>query len=432
MKTINWLINVLKRANLLNNAMIFRYSLKIALSGLRTNKSRSALTILGIVIGITSIMVIMSLGRGAQDLILGQIEGIGARTIAISPGRHPKGMMDIMSTFTDSLKQNDLKLLSSKANLPHMEKNMPIVFGAEKIVFESDAVEPTIFGATNLFSEIYDTNIVKGRNMTDEDIKNYADVIIIGDKIKDDLFNNQEAVNQKVKVKNRSFRVIGVMEKKGQSALVNFDSAAIVPYTTAQQYIFGTKYYNRIIIQADAENNVGKTVEDIKLTLRNSHNIDDPEKDDFFVETQADAMKIVGTITSALTLFLAAVAAISLVVGGVGIMNIMLVSVTERTREIGLRKALGATGKNIMLQFLLEAIGLTLAGGVIGISLGAALSMLAAFIINRFYGLGWGYAFPLTAALLGLGVAALIGLIFGLYPARQAAKKSPMEALRYE
>jgi len=150
------------------------------------------------------------------------------------------------------------------------------------------------------------------------------------------------------------------------------------------------------------------------------------------VETQADAIKTVGTITSVLTLFLAAVAAISLIVGGVGIMNIMLVSVTERTREIGLRKALGATSKNILLQFLLESIGLTAMGGIIGISLGVGLSLLIAFGINKFSGLAWGYNFPISAAILGLGVSGLIGLIFGIYPARQAAKKSPMEALRYE
>lgn len=412
--------------------MTLKYSLKTAFNGLRANKSRSALTILGIVIGITAIMMVMSLGQGAQDLILGQIQGIGAKTIGIAPGRQPKGMMDALATFTDSLKQKDLELLSSKANVPHAAKIMPVVFGSEKAVFENNATRPTIFGVNDMFSELYDVYPDQGRSMTEEEVRSYADVVVIGSKIKEDLFGNQEAVNQKIKIKNRNFRVIGVLEKKGAGSLVNFDNVAVIPYTTAQQYIFGIKYFNRLAVEADSEANVAKTVEDIKITLRNSHNIDDPEKDDFFVETQADAIKTVGTITSVLTLFLAAVAAISLIVGGVGIMNIMLVSVTERTREIGLRKALGATSKNIMLQFLLESVGLTATGGVIGISLGVGLSILVALVINKFAGLSWGYNFPVSAALLGLGVSGLIGLVFGIYPARQAAKKSPMEALRYE
>jgi putative ABC transport system permease protein len=194
----------------------------------------------------------------------------------------------------------------------------------------------------------------------------------------------------------------------------------------------GIKYFNRIIVEADSEANVNLTAEDIKITLRNSHNITDPDKDDFFVETQADAMKTVGTITNVLTLFLISVAAISLIVGGVGIMNIMLVSVTERTREIGLRKALGATRKNILTQFLLESITLTTIGGVIGILLGASFSFLASLVLSRYLALNWSFTFPLSASIIGIAVSAAVGLIFGLYPARQAAKKSPIEALRYE
>jgi putative ABC transport system permease protein len=206
----------------------------------------------------------------------------------------------------------------------------------------------------------------------------------------------------------------------------------MAPYTTVQENLLGIKYFQHLIAEVDNEENTDQAVNDIKITLRNLHNITDPEKDDFNVQTQADMVKQVSTVTGVLTLFLASVAAISLIVGGVGIMNIMLVSVTERTREIGLRKAVGATGKDILMQFLLEATMLTSIGGLVGIFLGATLGFLISLAITKFAGLNWGFSFPIGAALLGLGVAASIGLIFGIYPARQASRKSPIEALKYE
>lgn len=412
--------------------MNFRYLFKTAFSGLKTNKSRSALTILGIVIGITAIMMVMSLGEGAQNLILGQIQSIGSKTIAIAPGRHPKGPTDVFSTFTDSLKPKDLTALARKENVPHLTNVMPITFGSESLAFENETHRSTIFGTTDLFAKIYDMYPDQGRLFGDEEIKSYADVVVLGSKVKEELFGENDAVGQKVKIKGRNFRVIGLLPQKGQFSFLNFDDSAIIPYTTAQRYIFGIRYFHRLVAEVDTEENINQTVADIKMTLRQSHGITDPAKDDFFVETQADAMEMVSTVTSALTLFLAAVAAISLVVGGVGIMNIMLVSVTERTREIGLRKALGATKRNILLQFLLEAVFLTTVGGIVGIAFGAGFSFIASVILIQTVSSGWRFAFPVMAALLGLGVSAAVGLVFGLYPAHQAAKKSPIEALRYE
>ncbi len=377
-------------------------------------------------------MIVMSLGQGAQNLILSQIQSIGSKTIAIIPGRQPTGPTDVLSTFTDSLKERDIQLLQRKENVQYLSQIMPIVFGTEVTAYGNETYRPTILGVTPFFSDIYNIYPDKGQIFSDDDVKSYAQVVVIGSKVKTELFGNEDAVGQKIKIKGRNFKVVGVLPQKGQLSFLNFDEIAIMPYTTAQQYVFGIKYFNRIVVQADNETNVPRTVYDITATLRNSHNITDPAKDDFFIQTQAQAMETVGNITNIITLFLAAVAAISLVVGGIGIMNIMLVSVTERMREIGLRKALGATNKNILSQFLIEAIILTALGGVIGIALGTAASFGASYVLTHFLNLAWLFSFPLSAALLGIGVAAIVGLVFGIYPAYSASRLSPTEALRHE
>ena len=412
--------------------MNIRHLLKPSSGGLKTNKSRSVLTILGIVIGIAAIIIVMALGQGAQNLILGQLQAIGSKVIAVVPGRQPTGPADIIATFTDSLKEKDLESLENKSNVPHAVNIMPVVFGSQTAAFESETYSPTILGVTEIFANLYNIYTADGRIFTEDEVKSYADVVVIGDEIKKELFGASDAVGEKIKIKGRNFRVIGVLNKAGQVSFINFDKVAFVPYTTAQQYIFGIKYFHRLAIEADTEENVPSTVAAIQTTLRNNHNITDSKKDDFFIETQASAMATVSTITGALTMFLAAVAAISLIVGGIGIMNIMLVSVTERTHEIGLRKALGATEADILKQFLLEAVLLTAIGGIVGIVLGGLLSLGISLLLSHILGVDWKFTFPINGALLGLGVSALIGLTFGLYPAKQAAKKSPIEALRYE
>lgn len=405
---------------------------KIALGGLKTNRSRSLLTILGIVIGITAIMMVMSIGQGAQNLILAQMQGLGAKVIAILPGRQPKGFMDILSIFSDSLKLKDAEALKNKNNVPHLNRIMPIVFGNELASFGNQTYRATILGVSEYFNEIYNLTLEKGEPFTEDDVKAYANVAVIGHKVKEQLFGEDEAIGQKIKIKNQIFKIIGVIGQKGQGTFVNFDDLIIIPYTAAQQNLFGIKYYHRIAVEVDKEENVDITVEDIKQTLRASHNIVDPEKDDFYIQTQKEAIKQTQTVTNTLKYFLAAVAAISLIVGGVGIMNIMLVSVTERTKEIGLRKAVGATPKEILLQFLLEAIFLTMTGGIIGIIFGAVNSLISSIVLSKLLAVHWQFTFPLRAMFLGLITSGLIGLIFGLYPAQKAAKKSPIEALRYE
>ncbi len=412
--------------------MLLRYSFLTAVRGLRTNKSRSALTILGIVIGITAIILVMSLGRGAQTLILSQIQGMGSRTIVVIPGREPRGPSDAAQIFSDSLKPKDFAAIRRRENVPTAADVMPLIFGGEAASFGSETYRLTIFGASELIAPMFDLTTAAGSFFTADDVRSRADVVVIGAKVKRELFGAADAVGEKIKIKGRNLRVAGVLPAKGQVSFFNFDETAIVPYPTAQQYIFGIKHFHRFIISAASEAGLTRTVRDLEATLRESHGITDPEKDDFFVETQADLAARFSAITSVLTLFLAAVAAISLVVGGIGIMNIMLVAVTERTREIGLRKAVGATERDILTQFLFESTLLTGIGGIVGILLGLLLAFGSAVALRRAVGLAWTFVVPVPAVILGVGVSTLVGVVFGLYPASKAARKNPIEALRYE
>ena len=272
----------------------------------------------------------------------------------------------------------------------------------------------------------------EGSYYTQDDIDRYMRVTIIGSKIRDELFGNQEAVGKSLNIKDQRFRIVGVFSDKGSVGGFNFDEMAMIPETTAQRYITGSDYFMEIIILADAVQNVDKMVLDITNTLRDTHDLSFGEEADFNVQTQKNLVGQIELVTSILTAFLAAVVAISLIVGGVGIMNIMLVSVTERTKEIGLRKALGARRRDILRQFLFEAVMLTSIGGLIGIILGAIVAFGISLILSRTVATGWTFTFPLGAAILGLFVSGGIGLLFGIYPANQAAKKSPIEALQYE
>lgn len=411
--------------------MTFRHSVQTAFKGLEENKSRSLLTILGIVIGITAIILVMALGEGAQNLILNQVQGMGARTIAVGAGREPSGPSDAGQIFSDSLKKRDLDLLSRKENVPDIDEIVPLVFGSASASHENETYGLTIFGVSPALEILFDMPLREGVFFNDEDVRARAKNVVIGAKVKTELFGADDALGQTIKLKGNNFRVTGILEERGQD-LFNFDEAAIIPYTTAQDYVLGIKHFNRFIAQATTEQVINQAAKEIRQTLRESHNITDSSKDDFFVTTQVDLAARLSSITAVLTIFLAAVAAISLIVGGIGIMNIMLVSVTERTKEIGLRKALGATHKNILTQFLLEAVMLTGVGGIMGILIGLGLSFITSVVLTQYLNLAWPFSIPLSAIILGLGVSGLIGLVFGLYPARTAARKSPIEALRYE
>jgi len=414
--------------------MNVKHTVKTAYKGIILHKGRTLLTLLGIIIGITSIMMILSIGNGAEGLILNEIGGLGAETIVLRPGKEPEGPTDIAGTiFADSIKEKDVEALKKKNNVPHLADVSPGVIVAESASFEGETYRPQILGwSAEFMSKMLHVYPEKGVLFGDYETEQNQSVAVIGAKVKDELFGNKEALGQNITIKNKKFRVVGILPKKGQAAFVNVDELVLIPYTTAQKYLLGIDYYNEVIIKADSPDNVARTVEDIKQTIRESHNITDPKKDDFFVVTQEGLVSQIKTIVSALTAFLSSVVAIALVVGGIGVMNIMLVSVTERTKEIGLRKALGATNKDILQQFMFEAMMLTGIGGIVGVLLGALLSLFAAIILREVLLLDWVFTFPFSAAILGFGASAFVGLVFGIYPARQASKKSPMEALRYE
>ncbi|OHA46703.1 MAG: hypothetical protein A3A80_02480 [Candidatus Terrybacteria bacterium RIFCSPLOWO2_01_FULL_44_24] len=412
--------------------MLIRDLARIAMGGLTVNIGRSMLTILGIVIGVASIILIVSVGNGAQRLILSQFEGIGSRVLVIQPGRQPQGPSDFFEFFTDSLKERDVKALTVRGSVPGIVDVAPVVAGNFSVVWRDESKRATTFGATDIFADILDVSTASGEFFTNEDVRQRTSVVVLGYKLNQDIFGDSDAIGQVVKIKNVNFRVGGVLPKKGNVGLLNVDDVAILPYTAAQEYLTGTDYFQEILIRVENEDVMPRVEEDVKNLLRMNHNITDPAKDDFHVMTPADVASRVSTVTGILTAFLTAVAAISLIVGGIGIMNIMLVSVSERTGEIGLRKAIGATNNDILKQFLLEAVILTASGGVIGMILGNTFSYVLSLALSYFLDVSWKFVLPLQAMAVGIFVSTIVGVVFGIYPARRASRLDPVEALRYE
>ena len=416
--------------------MLLRDAFKTATRSLTHGKMRSILTMLGIVIGIASVIILMSIGRSAQDLILGQVQSIGSNLIIVIPGAPSNGKFSSPASsrgiVITSLQQKDVDALERE---PSVDAAAPLVNGQAEVIYGNNNIEASYQGMTANMFAVRNLTTSKGSPFTQEDVRTASHVAVIGPDLAVKLFGTYvDPIQKIIRLKNISFRIVGVLSKGGIGAFgVDQGEIVFIPVTTAQKELLGISYFNGILVQANEQYTIDFTKSRITFILRQSHGITNPNKDDFAIQTQADILSILDSITSVLTLFLAAIASISLIVGGIGIMNIMLVSVTERTREIGLRKAVGATDTDILQQFLIESVLLTFAGGIIGIAVGAGIVSLIYFILTTFFSsLGWVFAFPVSAVILALAVSGIAGIVFGIYPARQAGKKNPIDALRYE
>jgi putative ABC transport system permease protein len=415
--------------------MLLRDALKTAIRSLTHGKMRSILTMLGIVIGIASVIVLMSIGQSAQDLILNQVKGIGSNLIIIVPGGSGNGKFSAPASsqgiVITSLIQRDIDALKRE---PSIDTAVAEVRGQADVVYGNNNVTVSFEGSTADLFPVRNFAVGKGFQFTKGDVDSGNHVAVIGPDLAKTLFGSfVNPIDKIIRLKNISFRVAGVLAKGGTGAFgIDQGNIVIIPISVAQTQLLGINYFSDITVQANQAYDVNFVKSRIQSTLERNHSITDPNKDDFTIRTQEDILSLLGNITSILTIFLAAIASISLVVGGIGIMNIMLVAVTERTREIGLRKAVGATNKDIVKQFLIESVLLTSLGGVLGITIGGGIVGLVYFVLTTFFSIGWVFAFPISAVILGLLVSGMAGIAFGIYPARQAARKNPIEALRYE
>lgn len=409
--------------------------IKISYKYLLAAKFRSFLTILGIIIGVASVIVIMAIGQSAQVLILDQISGIGSNLVGVLPGASeedgpPPAAMGIITT---TFKYSDLKALTNGRNVPEVLSGAGYVTGSEVASYGGINQTVSFIGTTSGYLEVENTEIVSGRFFTLDEENSLARLAVIGTTVARDFFGDSDPLGKTVKLKDQNYSVIGVLEKRGSSGfgMSSQDDTVFVPLRAAQKLLLGIDHLGFARLKVKEASLIPEAIANIKKTLRERHDIDDPTKDDFSVRDQASAIDTIKKVTDILRYFLLVIGAISLLVGGVGIMNIMLIAVSQRIREVGLRKAVGAKNEDVRTQFLIESIFISLLGGVVGIIFGIAVAYLISVVANLLK-YNWPFIISWESVIVATLVSFVIGIIFGLYPASKASKISPMEALRYE
>ncbi|MDQ7093903.1 ABC transporter permease [Desulfosporosinus sp. PR] len=405
--------------------MNFFESIRVSLRALRANKLRSALTMLGMIIGVAAVIAMVGIGNGATASITSQIQGLGSNLLTISSGQSNSGGVRGGAGSSNNLTMTDVTKIPIDTAIKAVA---PVTSTSGQVVFASGNTSTTITGTTADYQGIKNVTMESGRFITTEDVDNSARVAVLGPTVVTDLFGdaNASVIGKVIKINNVPFQVIGVTTTTGSTGFMSSDDMITAPISTIQERLIGKKTVRNILVSATSETQMQTAQDEITAALHKAHKIPDGKADDFTVQNQADMLQTMTGVTQTLTMLLGGIAGISLLVGGIGIMNIMLVSVTERTREIGIRKAIGAKGFDIMMQFLIEAVVLSILGGGIGIAIGFGGSTLAGKALKM------STSISPTSVLVAFGFSAAIGILFGVFPARKAAAMDPIDALRYE
>jgi putative ABC transport system permease protein len=421
---------------MIRNERMIVESARIAFGALAANKLRAALTMLGIIIGVAAVITLMSAGVGVQDYIARQFTGLGTNLLYVFPGssQEPRSLLANISSSTSTLTEGDARALADSQRAPDILNVSPVVRQISQVVAGRENALTTVRGVTPNYETTRDYHSALGVFIREADLVERARVALIGQTVLDKLFPNGEyPIGRMIRIAGTTYRITGLLQKKGGTSFGDDDDVVVIPLTTAQERLSqsqtrrGERVVSTIVVQAVSQERMDAAAEQITTILRERHKINYRDEDDFTVFSQTDIINVFGDITSVITAFLGAIAGISLLVGGIGIMNIMFVSVTERTREIGIRKAVGAKRRDIRLQFLVEAVTLSVTGGLIGIAVGAAGAIAISRLVE-----GFRAVVTLDSVMLATGFSAAVGLFFGLYPAWRAGNLHPIDALRYE